>query len=179
MLSRPSSSACLVACADEDGAVPRALTLSVRHQRRRGVDKGQSLLKWEFEHFMTIMKPSSLRISDVKCESFHDSSLSKQVNLGLFKMYRAEVLLKFPVIQHFLFGTLLDMPAPARRAGHEGHGHDEKDDCETSHKYRCCCPITVPREDEDDSSSAVDPDPFNPTVVKPGVPIAGDASVVL
>lgn len=30
-----------------------------------------------------------------------------KVNQGLIKMYKAEILLKFPVIQHFLFGSLL------------------------------------------------------------------------
>ena len=31
-----------------------------------------------------------------------------KVNSGLIKMYHAEVLLKFPVVQHILFGTLID-----------------------------------------------------------------------
>ncbi|CAL7946843.1 unnamed protein product [Xylocopa violacea] len=36
-----------------------------------------------------------------------------RVNAGLIKMYRAEVLAKFPVIQHVLFGSLLSIkPAP-------------------------------------------------------------------
>lgn len=37
-----------------------------------------------------------------------------KVNQGLVKMYKAEVLRKFPVIQHVLFGSLLTLdPAPA------------------------------------------------------------------
>jgi len=35
--------------------------------------------------------------------------LWSKVNSGLFKMYRAEILNKFPVIQHFLFGSLLTL----------------------------------------------------------------------
>lgn len=35
-----------------------------------------------------------------------------KVNKGLLKMYQAEVLLKFPVIQHFLFGSLLALDIP-------------------------------------------------------------------
>ncbi|XP_064395046.1 serine/threonine-protein phosphatase 2A activator-like [Halichondria panicea] len=36
-----------------------------------------------------------------------------KVNSGLIKMYKAEVLGKFPVIQHFPFGTILTMDPPS------------------------------------------------------------------
>ncbi len=35
-----------------------------------------------------------------------------KVNKGLMKMFQAEVLHKFPVIQHFLFGSLLSLDIP-------------------------------------------------------------------
>lgn len=38
--------------------------------------------------------------------------LRQQVNTGLIKMYKGEVLLKFPVIQHFLFGSILPLDLP-------------------------------------------------------------------
>lgn len=37
----------------------------------------------------------------------------EKVNAGLVKMYKAEVLAKFPVIQHVLFGTILPLRPPS------------------------------------------------------------------
>ncbi|KAI0225305.1 Serine/threonine-protein phosphatase 2A activator [Lamellibrachia satsuma] len=39
--------------------------------------------------------------------------LWSKVNSGLFKMYKAEVLSKYPVIQHFLFGSLITIQPSA------------------------------------------------------------------
>ncbi|KAK0404819.1 hypothetical protein QR680_017649 [Steinernema hermaphroditum] len=58
-------------------------------------------------------------INDTKIGPFYEHSNQlfnisaverwEKVNSGLFKMYDAEVLKKFPVIQHFLFGSILSI----------------------------------------------------------------------
>ncbi|VDK47274.1 unnamed protein product [Anisakis simplex] len=55
-------------------------------------------------------------INETKTGPFHEHSNQlwnisavqtwEKVNSGMFKMYEAEVLKKFPVVQHFLFGTI-------------------------------------------------------------------------
>jgi len=78
----------------------------------------------------------------------------EKVNGGMIKMYRAEVLGKLPVVQHFLFGSILAVPevfppnpvpsegGNGERGGgfaHAGHVHDV-----INNGWGDCCGIPVP-----------------------------------
>jgi serine/threonine-protein phosphatase 2A activator len=75
----------------------------------------------------------------------------EKVNTGMIKMYRAEVLGKLPVVQHFLFGSILPTPPdlppnPTPTSDeksllhfHAGHVHSTKGE-----GWGDCCGIPVP-----------------------------------
>ena len=88
---------------------------------------------WQLLPCYYSIKPYPTNLSQVKTWD--------KVNAGMIKMYKAEVLGKLPVIQHFLFGSILPYtgrPPPASSEGsriHRGHTHEGWGDC---------CGIPVP-----------------------------------
>ncbi|KAJ1963852.1 Serine/threonine-protein phosphatase 2A activator 2 [Dipsacomyces acuminosporus] len=75
----------------------------------------------------------------------------EKVNVGLIKMFRAEVTGKLPIMQHFMFGTLLrfdggSMPtdvaheADESEHGCSGHSHVYA----FGQEFPDCCGIKVP-----------------------------------
>lgn len=83
-----------------------------------------------------------------------DISAVKQwskVHSGMHKMYAAEVLGKLPVVQHFLFGSLLPPPEGVGKltegdvvVHHEGHSHVKTVGEVKSEMFGDCCGIPVP-----------------------------------
>lgn len=76
--------------------------------------------------------------------------LWSKVHSGMHKMYSAEVLAKLPVVQHFLFGSLLPPPAGMGLKNgeevvhHEGHTHVKTVGEVKGEMFGDCCGIPVP-----------------------------------
>ncbi|KAI0657502.1 Phosphotyrosyl phosphatase activator [Cubamyces menziesii] len=107
--------------------------------------------------FINSVKTASLRWHSPMLDDISAVKTWDKVNSGLIKMYLAEVLGKLPVMQHFLFGSILawEGPLPAAPAGapgpddaHWGHAHAMGGDLggvgQRENGWGDCCGIPVP-----------------------------------
>ncbi|EEB05083.1 phosphotyrosyl phosphatase activator [Schizosaccharomyces japonicus yFS275] len=92
--------------------------------------------------FINATKPgASLRWHSPMLDDISAVKTWKKVNEGMIKMYRAEVLAKLPIMQHFMFGYLLPAEPGMTPAPQDGSDADEMHVHST---YGDCCGIKVP-----------------------------------
>lgn len=89
--------------------------------------------------FINSVKTASLRWHSPMLDDISGVKKWSKVNEGMIKMYKAEVLGKLPIMQHYMFGSLIPAPegiSPAPEPGSEvPHVHNHWADC---------CGIKVP-----------------------------------
>ncbi|KAH8097092.1 Phosphotyrosyl phosphatase activator [Cristinia sonorae] len=95
--------------------------------------------------FINSIKTASLRWHSPMLDDISAVKTWDKLNAGMIKMYRGEVLGKLPVIQHFLFGSILAWDGPMAPSpteedeAHAGHAH-----VKGAATWGDCCGIPVP-----------------------------------
>ncbi|KAJ3147025.1 Serine/threonine-protein phosphatase 2A activator 2 [Geranomyces variabilis] len=109
--------------------------------------------------FINSVKSASLRWHSPMLDDISGVKTWAKIASGMIKMYSAEVLNKLPIMQHFLFGSLLEFQGAENDTAtccdgttHEGHTHPagQEDPCGEGHvhafgqEFPDCCGIRVP-----------------------------------
>jgi serine/threonine-protein phosphatase 2A activator len=90
--------------------------------------------------FINSIKTASLRWHSPMLDDISSAKTWEKINLGMIKMYKAEVLAKLPIMQHFLFGSLIEATegmTPAAAVDEAGNEH-------IHNTWADCCGIKVP-----------------------------------
>jgi len=102
--------------------------------------------------FINSIKTASLRWHSPMLDDISAVKTWDKVNSGMLKMYLAEVLNKLPVMQHFLFGSILRYDGPETPGyangeddAHRGHAHADLGGAgQREVGWGDCCGIPVP-----------------------------------
>lgn len=90
--------------------------------------------------YINSVKTASLRWHSPMLDDISSAKSWEKINQGMIKMYKAEVLSKVPIMQHFLFGSLIqavDGMSPPPALGEDGVEH-------IHNTWADCCGIKVP-----------------------------------
>ncbi|KAF9156359.1 Serine/threonine-protein phosphatase 2A activator 2 [Linnemannia schmuckeri] len=99
--------------------------------------------------FINSVKSASLRWHSPMLDDISAVKTWDKVNSGMIKMYKAEVFGKLPIMQHFLFGSLLPFKGQSdnrildedeEEAGVEGHQHIHA----FGQEFPTCCGMKIP-----------------------------------
>ncbi|KAI9477711.1 MAG: Phosphotyrosyl phosphatase activator [Benjaminiella poitrasii] len=100
----------------------------------------------------TVKTTASLRWHSPMLDDISACKTWTKVNQGMIKMYKAEVLSKLPIMQHFMFGSLINFqggrPLTEEMEDECGHVHahvpEKKDVYALGQEYPDCCGIPIP-----------------------------------
>eukprot|EP00842_Homolaphlyctis_polyrhiza_P000990 jgi/Hompol1/1892/HPOL_002788-RA len=128
-----------------------ALAYYHKHFRPKSIHDADILSEYSKDYmyfacikFINSVKTASLRWHSPMLDDISGVKKWSKVNEGMIKMYKAEVLAKLPIMQHFLFGTLIPFQGsvfdPNLASEHHGHDHVHA----FGQEAPVCCGMRVP-----------------------------------